>query len=247
MKTFLLLLFVSLAINKAVVGQPSCACCNSAIETPAVSKPTDPGILSVTCNTLTVKWKGHPGQSYVVDGTFTQPSSNSLLTLADPVSITVDDANNCTATIPVVAGSRVSWTVKAVQQIDDRTFSSYTLRAMQDYPVPACNRPMGADKTTGSDAASASEEQLIISNDKFAMYPNPVSDALNMKLSSAYKGAVKLTVVDVSGKAVIVMNGEKQAGDYYNRISVSSLKPGMYIINVQMHEGKAFAAKFLKN
>lgn len=234
-----LLLFADHSFSQSV-----CPCCTNPIETSAVTKPTDPDVLSATCNKLIVKWKGNAGQSYVVSGTYQDPSTNTVKLLADPVSTTIDDYNNCTATIPVVAGSTVRWNVKAIQQIDERTFSSYPLRGDQDYLIPSCDQLVA---TEGAAASGAAKEQLVVSNEKLAMYPNPVNDALNIKLISEYKGSVKLTIIDVSGKTVITMNAEKQQSDYYNRISVNTLKPGVYFMNVYMQNGKSFTTKFLKN
>lgn len=244
MKT--LIFFGLCTIATSVLGQTPCACCNTILETPAVLKPTNPDILSVTCNTLTVKWKGNVHQTYTVNAIYKQ--AGFLPQNIEVTDITCDNGDNCTATIPVIPGTLVSWGVQAMAVIDDRTFSSYPLRGDQDYLIPSCGQPVAVtEKAAASGTTSSSKEQLVVSNEKLAMYPNPVNDALNVKLSSEYKGSMKLTVIDVSGKTVIAMDAEKQQADYYNRISVNTLKPGIYIMNVHMQNGKYFATKFLKN
>ncbi|MBE7173355.1 MAG: T9SS type A sorting domain-containing protein [Williamsia sp.] len=244
MKSFFLFICGFLVLDATGLCQGSCSCCMAAVETPVVAKPSDPAIVSASCNMLVIKWKGSAGQTFVIGGTYLDPSG-STLPLQEAVSMLADFDNNYTAAIPVVAGSKVSWNVKAVQLIEGRMFSSYTLRAMQDYPIPDCNQPVVTGKAAAG--AATATEQLVISNEKLAMYPNPVNDVLNIKLSSSYNGMIKLTVTDVSGKTVLVSVVEKQYADYYNHISVSSLKPGMYFMNIYLQNGKTITSKFLKN
>lgn len=242
MKPFYLTILFAFTFNYNVSAQGVCAV-NIKVITPVVAKPTDASIVSATCSTLVAKWKGAKDQAYLISGTFTGPVSN----------ISCDDDFNCTAIIPVTPGSNVSWSVQAVSIIDGRTFYSYPFHG-NDYAIPDCNQPV----ITSSQSASAVEksggvsavtltDKLTITNDKFAMYPNPVNDVVNINLISEYRGNVKLTILDASGKTVKITSVKKEQSKYSGGVAVSSLKPGLYFISVEMPKGQSYVTKFLKN
>jgi len=50
--------FICLCLFLASKAFSQVACFNTKIETPVISKPTEASIISTTCSTLVVKWKG---------------------------------------------------------------------------------------------------------------------------------------------------------------------------------------------
>lgn len=242
MKSFYLIIIASLFFANNLFTQGVCAV-NFKIVSPVVAKPTDAAIVSASCSTFVVKWKGGKDQTYLITGSFTDPVSN----------ISCDNNYNCTAAIPVTPGSKLSWSVQAVTVIDGRTFYSYPSHGEQDYLVPACNQLITAtgksapgEKLDNVSTATA-KDKLTITNDKFALYPNPVNDLVNINLNSEYKGNIKITILDASGKAVKIMALKKEQSVYNGRVAVSSLKPGLYFISVEMQRGQSYVTKFLKN
>jgi hypothetical protein len=70
MKTLVLFCVTLILYIDTAVGQGGCSCCNNKIISPVVSMPTGAGIISSTCSTLVVKWRGDANQGYEVSGTF---------------------------------------------------------------------------------------------------------------------------------------------------------------------------------
>jgi hypothetical protein len=85
-----------------------------------------------------------------------------------------------------------------------------------------------------------------IAGSKLNVYPNPVDDMLQYKWSSVYKGNAKLTVMDISGRMIKVMQLEKQQDDFIKTVNLAGLKPGTYYVFIQMQTGKKISAMFLK-
>jgi len=104
-----------------------------------------------------------------------------------------------------------------------------------------------AEEKSDVAATEVGKENLIVSNDKLAMYPNPVNSILNIKLSSEYKGNAKLRIVDISGQEVKTIDMNKQQYEYINHVTVSGLKPGMYYLSIRMRNGRSLTSRFIKN
>lgn len=63
------------------------------------------------------------------------------------------------------------------------------------------------------------------------VFPNPASDYLNINLAVTSKsGKVNLRLVDISGRVIINVTDNLQDGVLYSGIDVSSLVPGMYVL-----------------
>ncbi|MEJ7676807.1 MAG: hypothetical protein WKG06_02795 [Segetibacter sp.] len=108
MKPFLFISLSLLLTSKNAFTQGACS--NIKIETPVVSKPAAGSIVSATCSALVVKWKGNADQTYVVQATHYNSSTNKT-DIAVGTKVTCDNSQNCTATIPVTIGTKVSWSV----------------------------------------------------------------------------------------------------------------------------------------
>lgn len=76
---------------------------------------------------------------------------------------------------------------------------------------------------------------IIEKNDKVALYPNPTSDILNIKTDSKINA---VSVVDMTGRKINV----KLEGD---KVNVSALPVGTYLINVETKDGIS-TEKFIK-
>ena len=75
----------------------------------------------------------------------------------------------------------------------------------------------------------------IIDNNLISIYPNPVSDLLNIKSNSKID---RVEVYDISGKKINVILND-------NKVDVTNLPAGSYIINIEIKEGK-ITKKFIK-
>lgn len=78
-----------------------------------------------------------------------------------------------------------------------------------------------------------------------SVFPNPVSDKLQVTLTDAYTGTVRLTVLDGLGRRVSQMDYEKVNSDLRAEFAVENLTPGVY--QLQIREGREVAVeRFVK-
>ena len=76
------------------------------------------------------------------------------------------------------------------------------------------------------------------SSKNIALYPNPVSNILNIDLPFTYEKA-NYSIVDLGGRTI-------KSADFNNRIDVSSLSNGLYIINLEV-DNINYAQKIVVN
>ncbi|QMU30141.1 T9SS type A sorting domain-containing protein [Adhaeribacter radiodurans] len=227
-----------------VSGQSECPGCCQIIVSPVVPKPAAGDIVSVTCTTLTVKWKGSSGnQSYLVKGTYLDPFSNEKTETDSANNIACTSNQNCTATIPVVPGTVVKWTVQAVQVIDDKTFVSYPLRGNQEAHILTCE----PSQVINSPTFIPSKSLLLNSEGGAKMYPNPVTSILTIDLKNSSEKVISkndvIQIYDVKGNKVI----SKPSTPNNMRLNVNQLKNGIYIIQIENSQGKVvYKARFIK-
>ena len=78
-----------------------------------------------------------------------------------------------------------------------------------------------------------------------SVFPNPVSDALQVVLTDVYTGPVTLTVVDGLGRRISSLNYDKDGRDFRAELAVQHLVPGVY--QLQITEGRDVAVeRFVK-
>jgi hypothetical protein len=107
-----------------------------------VAKPLGAGVTSSTCSTLVVKWIGSASHtSYIVQGTYINPATNNIDT-ANATGQSCDGSYNCTATIPAVAGTIITWSIQAGSIINGLLTYSYPAIGVLPYPVASCTLDM---------------------------------------------------------------------------------------------------------
>ena len=80
-----------------------------------------------------------------------------------------------------------------------------------------------------------------------AIYPNPATDVINLRLLNERAGKWFINVYDMNGKKVMpVTNVDKPAGAYSVQVIVSGLKPGTYVIQASTFGFKTLGATFIK-
>ena len=81
----------------------------------------------------------------------------------------------------------------------------------------------------------------------FALYPNPATDVINIRLLSDKAERSEVTVYDMSGKMVLppaIVN--KPTGAFTTTIDITRLKPGTYVVQIASFGKKKMTTKFLK-
>ncbi|MEJ7740511.1 MAG: hypothetical protein WKF97_24095 [Chitinophagaceae bacterium] len=136
MKVFLPLILALLIVSSPVLSQ---TCTSTAVTSPNVTQPTNPEVIfSSTCSTLVVGWQGTSGQSFCVNATYFNTTTNKIDTVGS-TEIICDGSLFCLARLPVIAGTSVTWRVEARTLINGTLYSSYPLINVLEYPIRACS------------------------------------------------------------------------------------------------------------
>lgn len=85
--------------------------------------------------------------------------------------------------------------------------------------------------------SSALSTHETVKNEIFSIYPNPVSDVLNIKSN---QDIVETMIFDASGK-IVIKNAKNN-----NQINVGSLTAGIYFVQTKDKSGKINRQKFIK-
>jgi predicted esterase len=105
-------------------------------------------------------------------------------------------------------------------------------------------------KSAGTAAASAvlpASSEVSGTNDiNIQLYPNPASDVIRIKFTSAATGNMKARIFDVQGKLVQSSDLEKPGMVFEKAINISSLRPGQYLLRLEQANGKPVVEKFMK-
>jgi hypothetical protein len=89
----------------------------------------------------------------------------------------------------------------------------------------------------------AKPNQLLLSN----TYPNPAASILHLTVYSPNDMHVQLVVLDMSGHILINQNTAALTGENDLQITVSALKPGMYLIKAICMDGcETTVRRFIK-
>ena len=92
------------------------------------------------------------------------------------------------------------------------------------------------DDSLGGVVASVSKDAL---NAEVTAYPVPTSGELNVKISSSYRGKVRLTLSSLSGKSVQSVEFDQSTDVSENSLDVSQLPSGVYLLQIITEEGIA--------
>ena len=80
----------------------------------------------------------------------------------------------------------------------------------------------------------------------FRIYPNPVSDYLNIEYSTSVKTTIGITIINQQG--IILLNTKtitRSPGEWHENLDISSYKPGVYLLRLTI-DGKMQTQRFIK-
>lgn len=245
MTRLLIIHFIVLAL--AFTAKAQTACNSAKVISPVVSKPTKGSIVSATCSTLVVQWIGAANQTYVANVSFYNATAKRWdTTYAAGIC---NSSQVCTATLPVTAGTKVSWSVQAKQVIDGRTFYSYYLIGERDYLNPSCTQSVVTKTEVVSNNIAQNNKlpELPSVTEKLVVYPNPATNEIAIQWSGGYKGAAVVAISDASGKEIRVLRVTKEGITFTSQIPVNGLVAGLYYVQVKPQQsGRPLTEKFLK-
>lgn len=81
----------------------------------------------------------------------------------------------------------------------------------------------------------------VINSRQLQVYPNPVKDVLNFKLSEGLK-VESVEIYDLTGKQINVKNSK-----FVSSVNVSNLAKGNYVLRVKANDGKVHIQKIIKD
>lgn len=206
MKSSIALSFIILAMVNTALSQNVCS--NKHGVNASVVQPTDAGIVSATCSTMVVKWTGTVGQTETVLATYFNSVTNKKDTIGG-INITCSAARSCTATIPVTAGRKVTWSVQSIQAIGTDSFYSYPVVGTPvNFLIPDCGGVTAAPLNSAPVCTGTALKLVANPSGGTPPYtfkwtgPNSfsstVQDPVISSMSSAYVGTYTVTVKDNS-------------------------------------------------
>lgn len=97
---------------------------------------------------------------------------------------------------------------------------------------------LGAIEMVTSDTPLSAEDFNLLQ--ALQLYPNPVVDALDIKMDLAENAIVQLNIIDVNGRLISnLFNGEHEAGKFHmtwdTSIAYSKITPGVYFLKIQVN------------
>lgn len=96
------------------------------------------------------------------------------------------------------------------------------------------------------DATGISNNSIVSDTRKIKIYPNPASSKVDIEYWSNKAAETILSIVDVTGKSVLLRNyGVLTKGSNNMQLDISNLNPGIYFIQLEA-EGERINSKFVK-
>jgi len=86
-------------------------------------------------------------------------------------------------------------------------------------------------------AAGISENKLL----SFSVYPNPAADFLNVTINDEHQQGAKLSIFDFKGSKLL----EKSISSNTEKLNISTLKKGIYLLNCSTEKGLVSSVKFM--
>ncbi|MFM9944105.1 MAG: FG-GAP-like repeat-containing protein [Bacteroidia bacterium] len=82
-----------------------------------------------------------------------------------------------------------------------------------------------------------------LQDESITVFPNPAKGEVNVAFPSSYTGSMNLSVFDLTGK--LVLNKRFEVGYGFEKVDISSLASGYYIVQLQSGNGKVSRQKLL--
>ena len=78
------------------------------------------------------------------------------------------------------------------------------------------------------------------------MYPNPAKEVLYINMEQASGGQVTVQITDLSGKEILSLQQQTQAGSSSIPVQISALSSGIYLVQVHTEAGMRYISKLTK-
>jgi hypothetical protein len=153
--------------------------------------------------------------------------------VSGPASYTITNGNSYNATVSNLVAGTYTFRLTVTDDLEQT--------AMQD--VTFTMNPTASRNVRSGDLSAFGSNRDI---SRVEVFPNPVTNMLQYRWSSIYRGNAKLTVTDMSGRIFKVVTMTKQHESMLHNVDVSNLKAGIYNLEIRTQEGKKEASRFFK-
>ena len=231
-----------------MITGPSSVCANGTatyVDTPAGGawnvRPAAAGTIDPAAGTFTAG--ANPGTAYIFYGTPSCYVRDSItidsLPVVDPIAgpTTVNMGSTITLTDPMAGGvwSSSDTTLATIGSTSGVVTGVANGTVTITYTVTNTNGCVGI-ATYSVYVDFPAGVASVQNTNGFNIYPNPASGAITLQWSSNLTGSGNMLVTDVTGRNVMTSSVDFTSIRKSN-INISSLKPGVYMVNIQSTNG----------
>ena len=81
---------------------------------------------------------------------------------------------------------------------------------------------------------------------RFSIYPNPVTDNLNIEFRTSQESVIGIMIINIQGSILTTIKpGAISSGKRFETLDISSYKPGIYLLRITI-DGKVYTQRFIK-
>lgn len=139
--------------------------------------------------------------------------------------LTMSDASNCTATYCDSVSVDANGIYNGIVGTPNNNRSGFTINVLQQLPT-----------------AIHEQENM----DALELWPNPVSDAINISLIASHSSRLQLSVLDLNGRLVKSNSNAIATGNNRFSLPVNDLESGMYLLRIS-DGNNVVSRRFVKN
>ena len=139
--------------------------------------------------------------------------------------LTMSDASNCTATYCDSVSVDANGIYNGIIGEPNNNRSGFTINVLQQLPT-----------------AIHEQENM----DALELWPNPVSDAINISLIASHSSRLQLSVLDLNGRLVSSTSNAIATGSNRFSLPVNDLESGMYLLRIS-DGNNVVSRRFVKN
>ncbi len=174
-----------------------------------------------------------------------QVSSDSLMTLA--LSGTDGESGFQEYRLYVRASGDTAWSKP--HRLNDVTGSLLIGKVGETYQFYVEGRDSVGIWEKKSPAAEASvtlrKKGPAVPADAIAVYPNPATNSVNVRVNAAAGGALRINVLNISGQVVSMVDAQHAPGTSDYLLSTTALESGVYFVEVLVNDAELATAKLM--
>lgn len=152
-----------------------------------------------------------------------------------PTFVEESDADKGTAKLVASTGDSYQW-YKNSSPIAGATDQIYFADVKANYLVAVTVNGCTIQSSQMNIITSTEEDELF--KQGVNIYPNPVSDVVNVQVSNATLGELQIRIINMAGAIIIDKTVQKSSFDAEYKFYLSEYKSGTYLIEVTSEKGK---------